>query len=101
MKHFLVEITYTAPWSQIEPVVALHRAYLEQGYSAGWLLFSGPMEPRTGGIIIARAAKMEILLAFFASDPFQVQRVAEYRYVEFTPRLMQPWMKSWIEGNSD
>jgi uncharacterized protein YciI len=100
MKHFLIEITYTAPWSQVEPVVPLHRAHLGKGYTDGWLLFSGPMEPRTGGIIIARAPAVQNLQDFFAGDPFQLQGIASYRFVEFTPRLMQPWMKAWVEGDS-
>ena len=59
MKHFLVEITYTADIiDKIEVILPDHRAFLQTGYDRGWLLMSGPLNPRTGGIVIARAPSL-------------------------------------------
>jgi uncharacterized protein YciI len=55
MKHFLIEITYLVSAEQLGDVVAEHRAFLQTGYDRGWLLFSGPLVPRTGGVVVGRA----------------------------------------------
>ena len=96
MKHFIVELDYKIPAEEIGEVVAEHRAYLQQGYARGWLLFSGPKVPKTGGMIIARAPSMEELRAFFLSDPYFVKDIAGYRFVEFDPVLRQAWMEGWV-----
>jgi len=55
MKHFIVEITFTAPIARIEEIVPQHRAFLQTGYDRAGCLMSGPKNPRTGGIVVARA----------------------------------------------
>jgi len=54
MKHFIIEVTYTVPMEMIEQTVNEHRAFLQTGFDKGWLLASGPLVPRIGGMIIAR-----------------------------------------------
>jgi uncharacterized protein YciI len=95
MRHFVVEITYTAPLTAIDAVLPAHRAFLQQGYETGQLLMSGPMTPRMGGIVIARAESIEAVQAFFRDDPYQQQGLADYRYVEFTPVKHQAIVAAW------
>lgn len=97
MKHFLIEITYTVPFSTLEAVVPEHRAFLQMGYDQGWLLLSGPMNPRTGGIVIARAPSQEDLQYFFSGDPYALRGFASYRFVEFDPVKYQPFLAEWIQ----
>ncbi len=98
MKHFLVELTYTAPLERIDQVVGDHRNFLQKWYDVGTFLYSGPQEPRTGGIILARAESREKLESILAQDPYKLQGCAMYRVVEFTPVKSQEFMKSWISG---
>ncbi len=98
MQHFMVELTYTVPFEQVQPVLADHRAHLQTGYDSGMLLYSGGQVPRTGGIAIARAESRAALEAFFARDPYRLAGVAEHRIVEFNPVNMQPFMADWIAG---
>lgn len=95
MKHFLVEITYTAPLSAIDAALGAHRDFLQAGYDRGLLLMSGPMTPRTGGVIVARGETAEVIEAFFRDDPFQLRELARYRIVEFTPVKHQPQIADW------
>lgn len=95
MKHFIVEITYTAPIAKIDELLVAHREFLSKGYMEEMLLMSGPQNPRTGGIIVARAASREDIEAFFARDPFKTANAAEYRYVEFTPVKHQQFLSMW------
>lgn len=87
---FVVTITYTAPLEQIDELVPAHRAWLDQGYVSGLLLASGPQVPRTGGVLLARAASREELDAALAEDPFGKAGVATYQVVQFTPVKTAP-----------
>ena len=99
MKHFLVEITYTGSMEQVDAVLPAHREYLMKGYNAGLLLMSGPQNPRTGGIVIARAESLEELKAYFAQDPYAVENVGGHRFVEFNPARHQGFLSDWVAGN--
>lgn len=98
MKHFIIEITYTAPLEKIDLVVSEHRAYLQTGYERGWLLMSGPKNPRTGGIIIARAPDAAAIQAFFEQDQYQLRGIATYRITEFDPVKHLPSLDNWVAG---
>ena len=98
MLHFVVEITFTAEFARIEPVVPDHRSFLQSGYDRGWLLMSGPQNPRTGGMVIARAPSRTELEAFFRSDPYATAGVASYRFTEFNPVKRQGFLESWVTG---
>jgi uncharacterized protein YciI len=98
MKHFLIEVTYLAPFEQIAEVVGEHRAFLQTGFDRGWLLMSGPRVPRTGGLIVARAPSLEELQAFFTHDPYQLKKMASYQYSEFDPVKRQSFLEDWVTG---
>ncbi len=98
MKHFLVEIEYTAPIEIINMIVDEHRQFLQTGYDKGWLLMSGPKFPKTGGLVIARAPSMEAIQEFFFTDPYQQHKAATYRFVEFEPVKYQTFMNEWIHS---
>lgn len=96
MKFYAVIITYLKPFAEIEPLVPEHRAHLQRGVNSGNLLLSGPQEPRTGGIIITRAANRAALDEFIAADPYRLHGVAEFRAIEFVPGRHQPFLASWL-----
>ena len=98
MRHFVVEVTYTAPLARIDELLAEHRAFLQQGYDRGLLLASGSQVPRTGGMIVARAESPEALSALLAGDPFRREGVATYRIVEFVPVKHQGFLAAWVAG---
>lgn len=98
MKHFLVDIQYTAPIEIIDEILPRHRAFLQVGYDQGYLLCSGPKNPRVGGIVIARAESEEVLRNFFLTDPYQQQNAAHYTFIEFNPVKFQPFLEKWVAG---
>jgi uncharacterized protein YciI len=87
---FVVTITYTAPLAQIDELVPAHRDWLDRGYASGLLLASGPQLPRTGGVLLARAASREELDAALAEDPFSKAGAATYQVVQFAPIKTAP-----------
>ena len=98
MNHFLVELTYIAPMEILDEIVAEHRKFLQTGYDQGWLLMSGPMNPRTGGVVIARAPSMQEIQAFFFNDPYHQHQAATYKFIEFNPVMYQSSLQDWISG---
>ena len=98
MKHFFVEITYTAEPKQMAAIRPEHRAYVQSGYERGLLLLSGPQKPMTGGLVVARAKSKQEVERFFAFDPYRLNGVAIYRFVEFTPVFFQPFLENWMKS---
>jgi uncharacterized protein YciI len=93
----MVELTYTVSFEQLQPALPEHRTFLNAGYELGWVLYSGPQEPKTGGIIVARATSLDDLRTYLAEDPLQKQGLAVYRIVEFTPVRWQSFMQQWCQ----
>ncbi|HEY9087327.1 MAG TPA: YciI family protein [Anaerolineaceae bacterium] len=98
MKHFIINIIYRAEMDEINRVLPQHRAFLRGGYERGLLLCSGPQNPRTGGIIVARAESLDAIQDFFQQDPYLLQGVAEHQFIEFEPVLRQSFLEDWVNG---
>jgi uncharacterized protein YciI len=98
MKHFVVDIHYLVPVEQLADILPAHRAFLQTGYEKGILLLSGPKEPRTGGLVVARSESLEALQVFFSHDPYHLKNVATHSFTEFNPVLRQSWLDDWVIG---
>ena len=82
---FIVQLTYKAPLAEVDKYLQAHREFLDYHYRQGLFLASGPMKPRTGGILIATTSSREHLEAVLAEDPYQLAEIADYTLIEFTP----------------
>jgi uncharacterized protein YciI len=80
---FVIELTYTAPLTQIDAHMADHVAFLNRYYASGNFLISGRQIPRVGGIILAVANSRDDLEAIAREDPFIARGLADFRIVEF------------------
>jgi uncharacterized protein YciI len=96
MKHFIIEIDYKVPIETITDILVEHRAFLQIGYDKGMLLCSGPKEPRTGGMVVARSNNLEEVKKYFSQDPYALHKVAEHRFIEFNPVKFQSFLSEWI-----
>jgi len=99
MKHFIITIKYIVPLTKIDEILPQHRTFLQSGYDQGLLLFSGPKNPRSGGIVAARAESEDQIKKFFEKDPYNINKCAEYEFTEFDPVKSQPFLESWIKGS--
>jgi uncharacterized protein YciI len=82
---FIVQMTYKTPISEVDKYLQAHREFLDYYYKQGLLLASGPMKPRTGGIIIATTNDKAYLESVLKQDPYHLAEIADYQIIEFTP----------------
>lgn len=87
---FLILLTYLKPLTEVDAWVVQHRNYLDQGYTQGLLLASGPRIPRIGGVLLSACETLAPLEDFFVHDPFMVQGIASYEYIQFDPVKATP-----------
>lgn len=82
---YIVSLNYLKPLEEVDRLIERHVEYLEKQYAAGYFLVSGRKEPRTGGVIIARAQSLSQLHEVLAQDPFYISGVADYTITECVP----------------
>lgn len=95
---FILHLTYVKPLAEIDRLIPPHREYLAKFYASGNFLFSGRREPRTGGVIIAKAGSRAEVEAIIREDPFLIEGVAEYEIVEFVPAMTAPDLAGYQES---
>jgi len=71
------------PLTEVERWLPEHRAFLDRHYAEGRFIVSGPLAPRTGGVIVTADMPREAVLALLEEDPFQREGVASYEVIEF------------------
>ena len=84
---FIAILTYKKPLSEVDKYLQDHRDYLAEHYAAGDFIASGPQNPRIGGVIMIKAADREAVNAIISQDPFNINGIADYQIVEFTPTM--------------
>ncbi len=82
---FIAIVTYKKPLEEVDRFLQAHRDYLAVHYAAGHLIASGPQTPRVGGVIMIKAESRAEVDSFISQDPFNINGIADYQIVEFTP----------------
>ncbi|MBB2928003.1 YciI family protein [Paraburkholderia silvatlantica] len=82
---FIVLLNYIQPLSAIEVHLDEHRRFLDGRHATGHFLASGPQLPRTGGVILAKAASLRELCDVLLEDSFYQEHVVSYGVIEFEP----------------
>ncbi|MBK8207676.1 MAG: GTP cyclohydrolase [Planctomycetes bacterium] len=85
MPIYVITIEYTKPMPEVEAATPGHRAYLKQLFDEGRIVASGPFVPRTGGMLLFRAANAAEVAVVIEADPFQRLGVARYDVREWSP----------------
>lgn len=94
---FVIQLTYLVPINEVDKYLQAHREFLDYYYKQGLLIASGPMKPRTGGIIIASTNDRVYLESIFQKDPYYLAEIAEYQFIEFTPIMHREELKELIQ----
>lgn len=83
-------IRYRKPIEDVLKLVDAHRAYLGTLKQKGWLVASGPLEPRSGGAALFRlpdGTPDAELLAIRDHDPYVQGGVAQWELLPWNPGL--------------
>jgi uncharacterized protein YciI len=83
-------LRYRRPLEEVLTVVDAHREYLRGLKERGVLLVSGPLDPRTGGLLLLRvpdAAGAEALDRIRDGDPYTASGMAQYELLPWKPNL--------------
>ncbi|HET8844227.1 MAG TPA: DUF6624 domain-containing protein [Ktedonobacteraceae bacterium] len=94
---FVLLLTFIKPRDEVDRWIEAHLAYISRGYISGHFLTTGRQEPRTGGVILARAASKEQIQTIIKEDPFLIEGVAEYNVIEFHPSRSAPGLELLLE----
>ncbi len=94
---FIAILTYKKPLEEVDRHLQAHRDYLAVHYAAGDFIASGPQTPRVGGVIMMKAESRAAVDSIIAQDPFNINGIADYQIVEFTPTMfcdesLQPFL---------
>lgn len=84
---FIAIHTYKKTLSEVNRFLAAHREYLAKHYATGDFIASGPQTPRVGGVIMIKADDRTVVDAIIAKKPFNINGIANYQIVEFTPTM--------------
>ena len=84
---FIAILTYKKPLEEVDRHLQAHRDYLAKHYAAGDFIASGPQIPRVGGVIMIKSDNRALVDSIIAQDPFNINGIADYRIVEFTPTM--------------
>ena len=84
---FIAILTYKKPIEDVDRFLQAHRNYLAEHYAAGNFIASGPQTPRIGGVIMIKADNREAVVSIIVQDPFNINGIADYQIVEFTPTM--------------
>lgn len=95
---FLVLLSYKKPLVEVDRHVAAHMEFVARHYDSGEFLLSGRKQPRSGGVILARAADRARVEEIVQSDPFVRAGVADYEIVEFIASATAPALHSVRES---
>lgn len=84
---FIAILTYKKPLEEVDRHLQAHRDYLAEHYAAGNFIASGPQTPRFGGVIMIKTDNRAAVDSIIAQDPFNINGIADYQIVEFTPTM--------------
>ena len=84
---FIAILTYKKPIEEVDRFLQTHCDYLAEHYAAGDFIVSGPQTPRIGGVIMIKADNREAVDSIIVQDPFNINGIADYQIVEFTPTM--------------
>ena len=86
----LAILRYRRPMEDVLTVVEKHRAYLRSLKEQGFLVASGPLDPRNGGALLLRVpdeAAHETLDRIRDNDPFTRAGMAQYELMPWVPNI--------------
>ncbi len=87
---FVVATRYMKPLEAVDAFLAEHRAFLDKYIASGHFVAAGRQEPRTGGVILAKAKDRAEVERIMAEDPFSREGIARFEITEVVLTKVAP-----------
>ena len=84
---FIVTLTYRRPADEINAQLDAHRGWLVANTRAGRIAVAGPLEPPTGGLIVAHCTDRAELDHMMADDAFVIHGLVDVHVLCVSPAL--------------
>jgi uncharacterized protein YciI len=84
---FIVTLNYRRPAQEIDAHLEAHRGWLVANTRAGRIVLAGPLEPRTGGLLIVHCTDRSELDGLLALDPFVIHQLVDVGVLCVSPAL--------------
>ena len=93
---YTVILTYLRPVDEVHQYLEQHKTWLAEHIGAGAILVAGPLEDRSGGLLLASCGQREQLDRILALDPYVVHRVVSVAVHGCVPSLrMEAFPVQW------
>lgn len=86
-------LTYKVEKAKIDAHRLAHVDWLKQGVSDGRVLLAGRKQNADGGMFVARGS-LEEVKAWALNDPFAVEHLCDYQFVEIVPTILAPGLEA-------
>jgi uncharacterized protein YciI len=93
---FVILINYKKPLAEVDQHVSAHRSYLDKFYLNGTMIASGRRVDQKGGVLLANLASRAEAEQLVASDPYNLQGVADYDIIDFHPAKYAPDFAAFV-----
>jgi uncharacterized protein YciI len=99
----LAIVRYRRPLEEVLSVVEEHRAYLRELEARGTLLASGPLDPRSGGVLLLHIPGDDLPTVLGAldrirdDDPYTRHGMAQYELLPWRPNIGVDGLE-WLVG---
>ncbi len=80
---------YLKPLEEVDKELENHKIFLKKYYDKKVFICSGRQNPRTGGLIITNLKDKEEAQRIIEEDPFFVEGIASYVFIEVLPTMYQ------------
>lgn len=94
---FIILIKYSKSLETVDRHVVAHCEFLDECYQKHYFIASGPLNPRTGGVIISQLNERKQIEEIIQQDPFHIHNMADYEIIEFIPTKYHQNFSSFIK----
>ena len=93
---FVILLTYKKSLELVDKYLEAHAQFLDECYKKNYFIVSGRKNPRTGGVIISQLTNRHELDSIIKEDPFNINQIADYDIIEFSPTKYHPDFSKFI-----
>lgn len=94
-----ITLYYLCPEETLSTQLDAHKKWLINGFSAGRIIFAGPLSRGTGGFIMFNSEDVDSIYKWLEEDPFVIHKMVSVNVLTILPALRaSAFPPQWAEG---